>query len=52
MEASFMDAFTTTADTLKAEQYAFAASAGTCKEKADADRCTASVDYWKGLAHS
>jgi hypothetical protein len=52
MEALFVDAFTTTADTLKAKQYAFATSADTCKEKADADRCTASVDYWKRLAHS
>jgi hypothetical protein len=52
MEAPSTDAFTTTADTLKEEKYAFAASADTCKEKAKADHCTASADYWKVLAHS
>jgi hypothetical protein len=52
MEAPSTDAFTTVGDTLKAEQYAFAASASTCKEKAEADRCTSSADYWKVLAHS
>jgi hypothetical protein len=52
MEASSTVAFTTMADTLKAEQYAFAASVDTCKEKEEADHCTASADYWKVLAHS
>jgi hypothetical protein len=52
MEAPSMDAFTTTVDTLKEEQYAFATSADTCKEKVEADRCTASADYWKVLEHS